>query len=286
VYTYSAEGTYTITLIATNPCGSASFTQTVEVVFPPVASFIYVSASGCAPLAVQYKSTSSDNSETLAWSFPGGSPATSTLPNPNVVYNAPGVYSASLTASNSAGENKSSQVDIVTVGSAPSVGFGVILDTNAAAIQCTNYSIDATSYIWDFGDGTTASEANPTHVYAALGNYTVALTAMNACGETTGTQQVQISVTGTQDLAQNEVFTVFPNPNTGNFWVKMPENLHAAVQFMLYNELGQKVQQVQLPANAHDRLYYFEDLDLAAGFYLLEINSGANVLQFKVMVQR
>jgi|GEM_PF-393811 len=286
LYTYSAEGTYTITLTATNPCGSASFTQTVQIVFPPTASFIYVPASGCAPLTVQYKSTSSDNSETLAWSFPGGSPATSTLPNPNVVYNAPGIYSASLTASNSAGENKSSQVDIVTVGSAPSVGFGVILDTNAAAIQCTNYSIDATSYMWDFGDGTTASEANPTHVYAALGNYTVALTAMNACGETTGTQQVQISVTGTDDLDQKDAFSLYPNPNTGNFWIKMPENLHTAIQFVLYNELGQKVQQVQLPANTTDRLYYFEEMDLAAGFYLLEINSGANVQQFKVMVQR
>jgi PKD repeat protein len=196
------------------------------------------------------------------------------------------MYSATLTASNQAGQNKSSQVDIINVLSEPSVGFGFILDTNAATVSFNNYSTDASSYTWDFGDGTTSADQNPTHLYAALGNYTVALTAYNACGETTATQQVQISVTGTQDLAQNEVFTVFPNPNTGNFWVKMPENLHAAVQFMLYNELGQKVQQVQLPANAHDRLYYFEDLDLAAGFYLLEINSGANVLQFKVMVQR
>lgn len=43
------------------------------------------------------------------------------------------------------------------------------------------------SYYWDFGDGTTSSEVNPTHTYSEVGNYTVSLTVENEFGPTTQT---------------------------------------------------------------------------------------------------
>jgi PKD repeat protein len=46
----------------------------------------------------------------------------------------------------------------------------------------TNYSQNAESYSWDFGDGENSTEENPTHAYTAAGNYTVILTATNADG--------------------------------------------------------------------------------------------------------
>ena len=42
-----------------------------------------------------------------------------------------------------------------------------------------------TSWLWDFGDGTTSTEQNPTHVYGAIGGYTVTLTVENAAGNNT-----------------------------------------------------------------------------------------------------
>jgi PKD repeat protein len=42
-----------------------------------------------------------------------------------------------------------------------------------------------TSWIWDFGDGNTSTEQNPTHVYGAIGGYTVTLTVENAAGNNT-----------------------------------------------------------------------------------------------------
>jgi Zn-dependent metalloprotease len=44
-----------------------------------------------------------------------------------------------------------------------------------ATVQFTNHSINATSYLWNFGDGTTSTDTNPTHTYSAVGNYTVSL---------------------------------------------------------------------------------------------------------------
>ena len=48
-----------------------------------------------------------------------------------------------------------------------------------AGVTFTNTSTNADTYLWDFGDGTTSTEANPVHYYQKKGNYTVTLTATN-----------------------------------------------------------------------------------------------------------
>ncbi len=55
-----------------------------------------------------------------------------------------------------------------------------ISQTNFLEVTFTNYSQNATSYDWNFGDGKTSTEANPVHVYDDPGNYTVVLTAKNS----------------------------------------------------------------------------------------------------------
>ena len=52
------------------------------------------------------------------------------------------------------------------------------------SVSFTNKSTDAVGYKWDFGDGETSKETNPTHEYASSGEYTVKLTAANADGVT------------------------------------------------------------------------------------------------------
>jgi len=52
-----------------------------------------------------------------------------------------------------------------------------ISETNFLEVTFTNYSQNATSYDWNFGDGKTSTEANPVHLYDGPGNYTVVLTA-------------------------------------------------------------------------------------------------------------
>lgn len=51
-----------------------------------------------------------------------------------------------------------------------------------ATVTFSNFSQNASSFAWDFGDGNSSTEENPTHTYAAEGSYTVVLTASNTAG--------------------------------------------------------------------------------------------------------
>ena len=63
------------------------------------------------------------------------------------------------------------------------------------SVSFTNNSTNTTTYLWDFGDGSTSTEANPTHSYLALGNYNVILTASaGVCGTDTETKAAYIKV--------------------------------------------------------------------------------------------
>jgi Zn-dependent metalloprotease len=64
-----------------------------------------------------------------------------------------------------------------------------------ATVNFTNASINASTYIWDFGDGNTSTQANPTHTYTAYGDYTVELIADGgSCGKDTLVESFLISV--------------------------------------------------------------------------------------------
>ncbi len=190
VHNYANDGVYTVTLTATNACGSNTTTQQVTIVTPPVAAFTGNPTNGCAPLTVQFTNNSSPNATTFNWQFPGGSPGSSTAQNPSVVYSTPGVYSVTLTASNAAGSNTATQTNYINVGTVPVAGF--TRSANGATVTFTNTSTGGTSYLWDFGDNTTSNLTDPVHTYANDGVYTVTLTATNACGSNTTTQQVTI----------------------------------------------------------------------------------------------
>ncbi|MGB3463992.1 MAG: PKD domain-containing protein, partial [Cyclobacteriaceae bacterium] len=55
-------------------------------------------------------------------------------------------------------------------------------EENFLEYSFTNGSVNAESYMWDFGDGNTSTEESPTHTYAAADEYTVSLTATNGIG--------------------------------------------------------------------------------------------------------
>lgn len=201
VHTYAINGSYTVKLTATNDCGTALATQTVTILTAPTAGFTASPTSGCVALTVNFNSASSAGAATYNWSFPGGSPSSSTEPNPSVVYNAAGTYSVTLIVANSAGADTLTLTNYITADPQAVAGFSYSIDNTT--VSFTNSSSNATSYLWDFGDGATSTQVNPVHTYTQDGTYAVTLTAANGCGTATTTQNLIITTLPTADFSAN-----------------------------------------------------------------------------------
>ncbi|WP_367390250.1 PKD domain-containing protein [Lewinella sp. LCG006] len=191
LHTYSANGIYTVSLSITNDCGTEVITQEVDVeqAAPEAVFSTLESAAGCAPLTITYLNQSL-NADSYVWTFPGGVPATSTLPNPTVTYLDAGAYDVTLVATNQTGSSTSETQNFVEVFPSPTGSFSYSSDLLTAQFSSSVMNTD--SYLWDFGDGATSTEPNPTHIYGLSGTYTVSLSITNDCGTVVITEAVSV----------------------------------------------------------------------------------------------
>lgn len=190
-HTYAEPGVYELSLSLTNSCGTVVISELVSILpAAPQASFSANLTDGCAPLTVEFTSQSI-NAESFAWSFPGGVPESSTGANPIVVYLSAGTYPVSLAVGNASGNDTSSINNFVIVDDSPGVSFTYTDDLLAVSFDAL--ISNATSYSWDFGDGTGSDLEDPIHEYEIGGTYQVTLTAENDCGPTVVTQTVVVS---------------------------------------------------------------------------------------------
>ncbi|NGF76349.1 PKD domain-containing protein [Fluviicola sp. SGL-29] len=91
----------------------------------------------------------------------------------------------------------------------PVAAFSYTAQTNQLAFE--NTSQHATDYLWDFGDGSTSTEQNPTHIYTAVGSYTVTLIARH-CGQTDTFEHVIPVQSLAVPSTDNTTILVYPNP--------------------------------------------------------------------------
>lgn len=178
---YSDIGDYIITLTISDGDCMDSFTQAISVVSPPpTVDFIYDPAIGCHPLRVNFESIVT-NVDSYFWEFGDGN--TSTQANPSHVYITPGTYSVSLSVVGKSGDNaKEVKSEIIEVVESPFAYFEIqpsIVYIPDQPIFTKNLSAGATSFYWDFGDGTVSDEFEPKHYYQEKGVFTVTLRAYN-----------------------------------------------------------------------------------------------------------
>jgi len=174
-----------------------------------------------------------------------------------------------LTATTPSGVGAVTLDNIITVGDSPSTDFS--FDVNDASVTFTNLSTDADSYSWDFGDGATSTDANPTHEYSASGFYTVILVATNSCGSTTMTSTVTVSFVSVASIDQRLQLNASPNPFSDqvNIQYDLPEGFDNA-QLIIYDVLGQQVM-TQALGNLNGNIII--DDFLMRGIYLVRIEA-------------
>ncbi len=83
----------------------------------PTANFTADNTIACTNQIINFFDLSSGPATGWNWNFPGGSPPTSTLENPSVVYSAPGTYDVTLTSANNLGSNTVTLATYITIDS-------------------------------------------------------------------------------------------------------------------------------------------------------------------------
>lgn len=154
----------------------------------PVASFA-ATVSGDDRLTVTFQDTSSGSPTAWSWSFGDGQ--SSNVQNPTIQYTEGGTFNVTLIASNDAGSSSVTQA--VTVGLDPAeADFEFTVD--GLDVTFVDRSMNADTYLWDFGDGQTSTEQNPSHTYGSVGTWNVTLTASNASSSDQITKQVSTTL--------------------------------------------------------------------------------------------
>lgn len=154
---------------------------------------------------------------------------------------------------------------------------------NGSSVDFINTTVDAIAYSWDFGDGQTSAQTDPTHVYAAPGTYTVTLIATGSasCPLDTIAQQVVISIEGISET-QFDIL-LYPNPvKDGFITIEFTSLKSETYKIRILSENGKLSSSENFEATAGENRCIMNLEYLSKGVYWVELSSGSAVhrLQF------
>ncbi len=200
--TYTASGAYSVKLVATNGNGCRdSITKTVTVYAKPIANFTVSNA--CEGSTSFFNNTSSGGA-TYNWDLGDGT--SSSFFNPAKIYSVAGSYGIILNVASSQGCTDKITKS-VTIFSLPVASFTVKDNCKGTPTALTNTSTGASSYLWNFGDGsTTSTSISPAKTYNKTGTFDIKLTVTSANGCTHSvTKPVNIFTIPTAYFSANDV---------------------------------------------------------------------------------
>ena len=186
-----------LAMLATVASATMATAPVASAADPRVADFTTSATSGPPPLTVAFTATSTGEPTSWTWDFgDGGSAAT---PSASHAYPDVGTFTIRLTVTyDDHPPVVVTKADLIVVAVPPVAltarigwtGLGVVA---GQPVTFVDSSIgDPTSWAWDFGDGTTASEATPAHTYAAAGSFTVTLKVGKGSNHDTATAVISV----------------------------------------------------------------------------------------------
>ncbi|MCB9256073.1 MAG: PKD domain-containing protein [Chitinophagales bacterium] len=192
-FVFNNPGTYTITLSLTNKCGTFTTNRVVTVKKSPNVNLNVSPISSCSSPATTLPTATVTNCGTspltYLWSFPGGTPTSSTIPNPgNVSYTGVGSNTISVAVTNECGTTNANST--FTINPSPTI----VAEPNL--IFCPGNLVPANTFVSSPSGATfTWTNSNPAIGLAASGNSSIP--SFNATNSSTSPIISTITVTPT-----------------------------------------------------------------------------------------
>jgi gliding motility-associated-like protein len=260
---WTSGGTYTvnITITDSNNCSNTE-SHTVIIDPLPVAAFS-ANAIGCTPITVDFQNNSIGGNSYF-WDLGDGT--TSTQTNPSDTYTA-GTYDVTLIVTSPDGcKDTLTQTGFVNSLNIPIADFSitqpynVAVDESQATYDFVNLSQYATTYQWDFGDGSTSTDENPQHHYSTLDTFEVTLIACNGyCCDTIVIGKIIV-------VSYNEIYfpSAFSPDGDGqnDFFHELGQLGIVSLHYSVYNRWGQVVFETSDIAGKWDGTFHGEPADV------------------------
>ena len=202
--------------------------------FASCSSFAYFQASNstiCVNTCINYTDLST-SATSWQWSFPGGTPSSSTLQNPQgICYYSAGTFNAKLIASNSLHTDSIEYTNFIKVFVSPPTP--VITQHHDTLFCSTDPSY--TSYQW-YDNATLIPGATDTFLVVTHGgNYNVGISNKNGCNISVGI------VIGIQNYTSGNLFALYPNPASDQLIIYTSSRITGKAIISIINVLGQEV---------------------------------------------
>ena len=149
----------------------------------PVADFSAGSTSVCQGGKLTFLDESSNQPAAWQWSFSGGTPACTTCQDPEVTFDTPGMYSATLKVTNVLGADSLTKTNYITVDPAASVSIShtnVLCFGQSTGSATANVTGGTAPYTYAWSAGGTGTTRNS----LSAGTHTVTVTDANGCKAT------------------------------------------------------------------------------------------------------
>jgi lysyl endopeptidase len=262
--------TYTVTVTDANGCTSANSTN-VNVVAVPVTT-ASPDQSICKGQSV---TLTASGGSSYFWSTGAQTASITVSPTSNISYSVQAV-------------NGNCQGNIVTINisvessptSVANASPTLVYISQGATVNFSSAGSISTSYLWNFGDGNTSTQPNPTHTYTATGIYNVVLT--TTLGNCTHNDTVEIEVlqdVGISKYDGHESLLIYPNPSIGAINIEFKKGIHENTLIRIFNGIGEVISETNVFPQS-DNKFLIDLSNKAKGLYYIQvINQEVNLIR-------
>jgi PKD repeat protein len=271
---YSSSGTKEVRLIATNIIGSDTLTRFVTVKAGTLndPSDFLPDPNSCLGIDT-FTINQVENAESYSWEVTSGGSIEGSNTDTVVVvdWTGPGTQRITVNAINEC--TQSTLKKNISIRPDPEASFSESMD--GTTVNFTNESTEYDDVVWDFADGNTSTDNNPTHQFPDQGQFDVMLVANSNCASDTLVNTLMVNFKASVDELSKKV-SVYPNPiNVGNVFTVEGDQIEKAEFIDMQGKVvsAQAVVGNKLKAN------------VAAGQYFLKLSNQHQTYLLKVFIE-
>ncbi|MBL7889976.1 MAG: T9SS type A sorting domain-containing protein [Bacteroidia bacterium] len=196
----------------------------------PFANFSADTLAGCPGLTVQFSDSTLNSPTAWLWSFPGGTPSSSTLQNPVVVYNTPGTYNdVKLVVTNANGVDSVMKYSYIAI--SPQTQPQVSLNNNDSL--CAGQVVQLTSSFGNLYNWYPTGQPLQTINSNSTNNYAVTVTDIFGCSSVSDTVRITVFPLPATPVISMSNDTLFSSSIQGNQWYMNGSLINGATDSIL-----------------------------------------------------